>query len=88
MSAATLAPFAGAHTAIPVVIDAGKVRRKQVRAVERGQVRLAGEVAEAIGEVRATLGAHADGKELVPVVIIYRRKRKRSGAFPLFPLLG
>lgn len=88
MSAATLAPFAGAHTAIPVVIDAGKARRKQVRALKRGQGRLAGEVAQAMAEVRATMGAEAEGKELVPVVIIYRRKRKRRGAFPLFPLLG
>jgi hypothetical protein len=64
---------------IPVVIDAGKVRQKRIKELKRGQGKLAIEVAEAVEHVRRGLGAEAAGKQIVPVVVVYRRRRsKRS----------
>jgi hypothetical protein len=89
MGAATTTVPPVAYTAgTPIVIEAGKVRRKLVRQLKRGRGRLADEVAQAVAEVHASFGEEADGKEFVPVVLVYRRKRKRRGGFPLFPLLS
>jgi len=71
----------------PIVIDAGKVRNKLIRELKRGRGKLADEVHDALAEVYAKLGAEADAKEYVPVVVIYRRKRRRKGRRGIFPLL-
>lgn len=70
----------------PIVVEVGKASRKAVRRLRRGQGRLADEVRRALESVRANLGTEAAGKELVPVVLVYRKKRKRkscgSGLIP------
>ncbi len=63
---------------IPVVIDAGKVRQKRIKELKRGQGKLAIEVADAVEQVRRGLGQEAAGKQIVPVVVVYRRRSKRS----------
>jgi hypothetical protein len=71
-------------TLAPLVIDLGKVKKRQIKRLERGQGRLAAEVQEAVEAARAGLGEEAVGKELVPVVVLYRKKRKkRRGWFSL-----
>ena len=63
--------------ASPIVIDLGKAKRKRIKQLERGEGPLAEEVRQAVEQVGAGLGAEADGKVLVPVVLLYRRKPRR-----------
>jgi hypothetical protein len=76
----------------PIIIDLGKEKKKRIKDLKRGRGRLMNEVAGVINEARMNLGSEADGKEFIPVILIYRKKRKRKGgslAFPLpFPFLG
>lgn len=58
----------------PIVIDLGKVKKKRVKALKRGEGKLVSEVQQAVEQVRARLGASAAGKEIVPVVVVYRQK--------------
>lgn len=62
----------------PIVLDLGKVKRKQIKKLKRGTGPLLGEVHEAIAGVHQELAAEAEGKELVPVVLLYERKRKKQ----------
>ena len=72
-------------TVTPIVIDLGKKKRKQIRALKRGSGKLMDEVAEVLNRVRDSLGTEADLKHLVPVVMIYRQKdsKRRGGLLPL-----
>lgn len=63
----------------PIIIDLGKEKKKRIRDLKRGRGRLMAEVAAVLSEVRANIGDDADGKQLVPVVLIYKKKRKRKG---------
>ena len=81
--ATTAAPH---HTSNPVLIDLGKKRRKQIKQMKRGKGPLVAEVAEVIEQVRAELAADLSGKIVLPVVLIYERKRSRSfSGFPICP---
>ena len=65
----------------PIVLDLGRVKRKQVKRLKRGEGPLLDEVHEAIASVHHELGDEIEGKGLVPVVLIYERKRKKKGFF-------
>ena len=54
----------------------GKGRSKRIRQLKRGRGKLVDEVSRVMEQVRASFGEHADGKVLVPVVLVYRRKRR------------
>ena len=62
----------------PVIVDLGKVRRKHVKRLKRGEGRLADEVMDVLDEVIAELAEEVDGASLVPIVMIYERKPKKS----------
>jgi len=70
----------------PVILDLGKASRKNIRRLKKGQGKLVDEVQDAIREVASSLGDQTEGKELLPVVLIYRRKARRRGR-GLLPLL-
>jgi len=71
-------------TIAPVVVDLGKEKSKTLRALKNGEGPLMHDVADVVEEVRSKSSELA-GKELVPVVIIYRKKpkRKSSGMLPM-----
>lgn len=71
------------QTINPVVVDLGKKRSKTVRALKNGEGPLMDEVSRVLDEVRARSPELAS-KELVPVVIVYRKKpaRKSKSRFP------
>ena len=73
-----------AATIAPVVVDLGKEKSKTLRALKNGEGPLMHDVARVVDEVRAKSSELA-GKELVPVVIIYRKKprRKSRGMLPM-----
>jgi len=62
----------------PIILDLGKKKRKVIKALKRGRGRLVDEVAQTLQEVRMGLSPEeAQGKEFVPIVLIYRRKQKK-----------
>jgi len=61
----------------PIILDVGKRKRRAIKDLERGRGRIMDEVEQTLAEVRQRLGSAAEGKELVPLVMIYRRKPKR-----------
>jgi hypothetical protein len=71
----------------PVIVDLGKARGKQVKRLKRGRGKLWDEVLDVCDEVSYQLGEEAEGKVLVPVVMVYRKKRKKQVVNPLFPLV-
>jgi len=80
--ATTTGSSAGA-TIAPIVLDLGKKKKKLIKELKRGEGKLMEDVAQAVEEVRANLGTHASGKDLIPVVIVYERKRRaRGGLLP------
>ena len=71
---------AGAVRNAPIVIDVGRASRRNVRQLASGTGRLAADVDDALSDVTASLGEEAEGKQLIPVVLVYRRKpRRRRG---------
>jgi hypothetical protein len=61
----------------PVVVDLGTEKSKTLRALKNGEGPLLADVARVVDEVRARSPELA-GKEVVPVVIIYRKKPSRK----------
>jgi len=64
--------------AVPVIIDLGKKRSKAIKSLKRGRGKLVNEVDQAVAEVVESLGAEAQQKEVLPVVLIYKKKQKRG----------
>lgn len=70
----------------PVIVDLGKKSKKAIKKLKKGEGPLPLEVEEAIHQVGLRLAG--SGKHIVPVVVIYGRKRKRTGlpSLPFSPL--
>jgi hypothetical protein len=74
----------------PVIIDLGKQRSKLIKELKNGEGELWDEVLEVADEVKEMLGAEADGKVLIPVIMLYQEKagRRRINLEKLiFPLM-
>jgi hypothetical protein len=72
-----------AEPLLPIVIDLGKKKGKRISQLKRGEGALVQEVQEALAEVRDSLGSQAASKELVPVVVVYKKKVKGNGRLRL-----
>lgn len=73
----------------PVILDLGKTKRKNIKQLRQGRGKLVGDVEDAMKEISASLGDQADGKQLVPVVLVYKKKaKKRGGGGGLFPIFS
>ncbi len=79
MTVKALTPTTGAadEQIAPIVVNLGKVKRSKVKDLERGEGKLMDDVRDVMEQVRASLGAQAEGVQLVPVVIVYQKKPKR-----------
>ncbi len=65
-----------------IVSDLGKAKRQQIKKLKRGTGPLLDEVHHVVARVRHELGEEAAGRKLVPVVVLYeRRRKKRRGWF-------
>ncbi len=71
----------------PVILDLGKTKRKNIKQLRQGRGKLIGDIDEAMKEISQSMGSQADGKQLIPVVLLYRKKSKRRGG-GLFPIFG
>jgi len=89
MNSASADENAAANAAVPppVIIDLGKVSRKQAKQLKKGKGLYLTEVQPAIAEATAKLGDRAAGKEIVPVVVLYRKKPNKL-KFPGLNLLS
>jgi rRNA processing protein Krr1/Pno1 len=67
----------------PIVVDLGKTKNKRIKQLKRGEGRLVGEVQEALASIRESLGSEASTKQLVPVVVVYKKKVKGGGRLRL-----
>lgn len=74
----------------PIIIDLGREKKRRIKDLKRGRGRLMAEVAAVMNEVRMNLGEDAADRELVPVIIIYKKKRRGrdGGGLRLFPFLS
>ncbi len=62
----------------PILVELGKQKPKQIKALKRGEGKLMNEVAEVLEEVAVNLGDEVEGKTLVPVILVYEKKRKKK----------
>ena len=67
-----------ARATAPIVVTLGSQNRKRIRGLKRGRGKLMDEVSNVVDQVRASFGEHAEGKVFIPVVLVYRRKRRRA----------
>ena len=68
---------------VPIVVDLGKRKGSRIKQLKKGDGKLVSEVQEALAEVRDGLGAQAASKELVPIVVVYKKKVKGGGRMRL-----
>lgn len=68
----------------PVVVDLGKVKKKAIKALKQGDGKLLAELEHTLQDLRTRAGAELEGKELVPIVLLYKEKRKRRKSRGLF----
>ena len=70
----------------PIIVDLGRKKASKLRDLKDGQGELWDEVLDVLDEVKEMLGEEANGKLLVPVVMIYEKKPRRRWERMLFPL--
>ena len=70
-------PATNADVMAPIVISLGKKKKKQIKRFKRGKGGMMNEVLDVVDQVQEQLGDAANGKIIVPVVIIYRKKERR-----------
>ena len=61
----------------PIIIDLGKQRSRALKKLKEGEGKLWDDVLDVIEEVKELLGTDAEGKVLVPVILIYRERSRR-----------
>ena len=68
----------------PIIINMGKQRPKRIKRLLSGRGKLWSEVEGVIEEVGTQLGDELDGKTIVPLILVYRRRPKRKRARGIF----
>lgn len=72
----------------PILIDLGAQKGGKIKDLKKGKGKLWDEVLNVVDETREMLGAEAEGKVFVPVILIYTKKTRRKGLEKLvFPYL-
>ena len=61
----------------PIIIDLGKQKSRAIKNLKKGEGRLWDDVLDVVEEVKDMLDTEADGKVLVPIVLIYRERSRR-----------
>jgi hypothetical protein len=71
---------------VPLIIDLGKIRSKKVKELKKGEGPYLEEVLPAINQIKAELHPEIEGKEIMPVIVLYQKKSKKSKSPSLFCL--
>jgi uncharacterized protein DUF6200 len=72
-------------TTPPIIVDLGSRKKKAIKRLKKGRGKLTAEVALAIEQIRASLPEDDKNKLIIPVLVIYREKKKRK-SLPFSPL--
>lgn len=67
-----------------LVVNLGKRSRKAIKRLKAGKGSLLDSVQETLALAQGDLGKEAEGKTILPVVLIYKRKDSRKSKFPSF----
>src|SRR5262249_20765253 len=68
----------GGGVALPaVIVEAGKIRQKAVKAAKRGKGKLLNRVYKVVEDVREQLGEDGSDLSVLPVVVFYRKKPEK-----------
>lgn len=70
----------------PVIYDLGSRKKKYIRRLKNGRGELMAEVALAVEQVRANLPDDQQDKNILPVIFIYKKKRKGKKASASFSM--
>lgn len=62
----------------PIMVDLGKKNKKRIKSLKRGRGKLAGEVEQTVARVRTGVSSTDGNVQLVPVVLIYKKKVKKK----------
>lgn len=69
---------------VPIIIDMGKTSKKKIRQFKKQDGPLLTEVNDAVELIKKKLGDDATGKEMLPIILIYKEKEKKFKLrFPL-----
>ncbi len=68
---------ATAQVTQPIIIDLGREKAKKLKEFKKGEGNLWEDVEAVLEKVQEELGEKAEGKVIVPVVMIFERKQKR-----------
>lgn len=72
---------AESRRALPIhILDLGRARSGDVKDLKKGRGKLLDEITDALVDVQATVDDASGREEIVPVVLIVERKRKRKRA--------
>jgi|SRR5882724_6837390 len=69
----------------PVIVDLGSKSKKAINKLKCGEGKLMLEVEQAVELVRSTLNDQDKNKQIIPVLVIYRKKPKRGRFSPCSP---
>ena len=61
----------------PIIIDLGRQKAKDLKEFKKGEGKLWEDVQAVVDKVQDELGETADGKVVIPVVLIFEKKPKR-----------
>ena len=75
-----------AEMAQPIIIDLGRQKSQKLKDLKEGEGELWDEVLEVIEEAKEMLGAEAEGKLLMPLILIYEKRQTPRLEKLLFPL--
>jgi hypothetical protein len=68
-----------------VIVDLGTKSKKTIKKLKKGKGNAADKVDDAIHKVRALLPDADKDKPFIPVLVVYKRKRKRGKSLPSLP---
>lgn len=75
----------------PVIVDLGKQKSSKLKDLKKGRGELWDDVISVVDEARDMLGEEAEGKVLIPIILLYEKKTRRSQLNKLnkliFPLM-
>jgi len=72
----------------PIFLNVGRKRKSRIKRLKRGTGKLVDKVFRAVAEVAERHNLAASGKEIVPVVIVYRQRKRRKNRVTMPGMFG
>lgn len=62
----------------PIIVNLGKAKSKEIKSLKRGEGKLMSKVEQVIAELETQMGDELGDKTIVPLIVLYSKKKKRS----------